>query len=61
MPPKLQPMARSIALKLVKKVLLANHYLVRPFTPKRYIDEYAGISDGSGVPMNSIIELNMLP
>lgn len=58
---KLQPAARAIALKLVRNVLLANHYYVRPFTPKRYLDEYAGISAGSGIPATNIIELNMLP
>jgi hypothetical protein len=60
-PENLQPVARIMAFKLFRKALLANHYLVRPFTPKRYMDEYAGISAGSGIPANTIIELNMLP
>jgi len=44
-------MARVMAIKLLKKILMANHYVTRPFTPGRFIDEYAGISTGAGIPM----------
>jgi hypothetical protein len=34
---------------------------VRPFTPKRYLDEYAGMAAGSGIPANNFMELNIPP
>lgn len=40
---------------------MANHYVTRPFTPGRFIDEYAGISTGAGIPMRQLIEVNMIP
>jgi hypothetical protein len=40
-----------MAIKLLKNILMANYIITRPFTPTRFIDEYAGISAGSGMSM----------
>ena len=37
-PEKYQPMARTFAIKLFKGLLMANHYVTRPYTPKRFLD-----------------------
>lgn len=54
-PEKLQPMARSFAIKLMKSLLMWNHYITTPYTPKRFLDEYAGISAGSGLAWHKIV------
>jgi isopenicillin-N N-acyltransferase-like protein len=45
----------------MKSLLMWNHYITLPHTPKRFLDEYAGISAGSGLEYTKMIELNMLP
>lgn len=37
-PPKLQPLARTLAIKVLKSILIWNHYITRPYTPKRFLD-----------------------
>lgn len=61
LPPSLQPMGRAFAIKLYKSLLMANHYVTRPYIPKRFIQELQGLADGSGVPLHSLIEVNMIP
>lgn len=48
-------------MKMLKSLLLANHFVTKPFTSPRYAEEYAGISAGSGIKMSTLIEVNMLP
>ena len=50
-----------MGLKILQAALMANHYITRPFVAKRYIDEYEGLSDGSGISAATFIQLNMLP
>jgi hypothetical protein len=54
-------MGRILAIKLFKNLLYANYLITKPYTPKRYHEEYMGISQGSGIPMRALIELNMIP
>ncbi len=61
LPEKLQPLGKTLGVKLMKSLLMWNHYITRPFTPKRFLDEYAGISAGSGLPIHKMIEINMIP
>jgi len=61
LPKAFQKVARTLGIKLLKDLLAANYYITKPYTPKRYDEEYAGIRDGSGIPTKTLIELNMLP
>jgi hypothetical protein len=40
-----------MAVKLYKNLLIANHYVTKPYTPRRFLDEYAGMAVGSGIPI----------
>ncbi len=42
-------------------MLTANYYVTKKFTPKRFINELYGISDGSGTSFNELIQINMIP
>ena len=60
-PQQYQPLARRLAIKLMKSLLRWNHYITLPHTPKRFLDEYAGIAAGSGLDYFQMIEVNMIP
>lgn len=48
-------MGRTLAIKLYKNLLYANYMITKPYTPRRYHEEYAGISEGSGVSLRALV------
>jgi hypothetical protein len=43
------------------KALDLNAKLIEPFAPQSYFDEIQGLADGSGIPYEIILRLNMIP
>lgn len=61
LPERLQPAGRAFAIQLYKGLLTANYVVTRKYTPKRFMDELAGLAAGSGLTINELIQLNMIP
>jgi hypothetical protein len=41
--------------------LAENAKIVEPYTPQSWYDEVKGLSDGSGIDYDTIVQLNMIP
>jgi len=38
-----------------------NYFVTKLYTPNRYDEEMKGISDGSGIPIETIRRINLFP
>lgn len=52
---------KTNAMPLIRAALEWNYIVTLPYTNKRWIEEFKGISDASGIKLMDIIHLNLFP
>jgi len=46
---------------VARELLNLNYFITKKYTPQRWDDEMKGISEASGIPVNTLRQINLVP
>lgn len=57
----MKKMVGKLGVGVAKKLLSVNYLITKKYTEKKWEEEFKGIADGSGVSVDDIRQINLIP